>query len=68
MLDLARGQPLQKALDRHGLDLGFYIHRARSINEILPWDVIDNGMKKELLVAQFHKAEPQFEGEWKGEE
>ncbi|MCP5114092.1 MAG: hypothetical protein GY953_24950 [bacterium] len=57
MLDMARGQTLRKALERHGLDLAFYVYRARTVSEILPWDVVDNGMKKELLITQFHKAE-----------
>ena len=64
MLDLARGQTLRKALEHHGLDLDFYIYRARSMSEILPWDVIDNGMKKELLVEQFEKSKASPEDPW----
>ena len=64
MLDMARGQALRSALDRHGLDLDFYIHRIRSIDEILPWDVIDNGMKKKLLVTQFNHSQESPEEPW----
>ena len=64
MQDMARGQTLRKALDRHGLDLDFYIYRARSINEILPWDLVDNGMKKELLVTQFKQSQESPEEPW----
>jgi radical SAM superfamily enzyme YgiQ (UPF0313 family) len=60
MLRVARGQvDLKKALEHEGLDLGFYIHRCRSMDEVLPWDHIDNGMKKDLLVSQYEKAEAQ---------
>jgi radical SAM superfamily enzyme YgiQ (UPF0313 family) len=57
MMRLARGQvDLKKALELEGLDLDFFIHRPRSMDEILPWDHIDNGMKRELLVSQYEKA------------
>jgi radical SAM superfamily enzyme YgiQ (UPF0313 family) len=57
MLRLARGEAdLTKALEPEGLELDFFIHRARSVDETLPWGHIDNGMKKELLVSQYKKA------------
>jgi radical SAM superfamily enzyme YgiQ (UPF0313 family) len=57
MMKLARGQvSLKKALELEGLALDFYIHRSRSIDEVLPWDHIDNGIKKDLLVSQYEKA------------
>ena len=58
MLRMARGEAdLSRALALDGLDLSFYIHRERSLEEILPWDHIDNGMKSELLQTQYRKAE-----------
>lgn len=57
LVHMARGEAdLRRALKDEGLDLDFYIHRARSRDEILPWGHIDNGMKPELLVSQFDKA------------
>jgi radical SAM superfamily enzyme YgiQ (UPF0313 family) len=57
MVRLARGQAdLTKALELEDLDLGFFIHRSRSMDETLPWNHIDNGMKRELLVSQYEKA------------
>ncbi|MEE9179960.1 MAG: radical SAM protein, partial [Vicinamibacteria bacterium] len=58
MLRMARGEAdLSRALALDGIDLSFYIHRERSLDEILPWDHIDNGMKSELLETQYRKAE-----------
>jgi hypothetical protein len=37
------------ALDRFGLSAEFYACRERSTDEILPWDVIDVGVRKEHL-------------------
>jgi radical SAM superfamily enzyme YgiQ (UPF0313 family) len=57
MMRLARGRvDLMKALELEELDLGFFIHRSRSMDETLPWNHIDNGMKRELLVSQYEKA------------
>ena len=57
MLMMARGEAeLSRALARHGLSLDDYVHRARSLDEILPWDHIDNGMKTELLQSQYEKS------------
>jgi len=57
MVMMARGEAdLSQALTRHGLNLDDYVHRARSLDEILPWDHIDNGMKIELLESQYEKA------------
>ena len=58
MLRMARREAdLSRALALDGLDLSFYIHRERPLDEILPWDHIDNGMKSELLETQYRKAE-----------
>ena len=37
------------ALDKFGLSAAFYACRERSTDEILPWDVIDVGVRKEHL-------------------
>jgi radical SAM family uncharacterized protein len=36
-----------------GLDPGFYTHRARSVDEILPWDVVDAGVRKSFLAQDY---------------
>ena len=33
----------------HGIDPAFYAHRERSVEEVLPWDVIDVGVRKQHL-------------------
>jgi len=57
MLSMVREEmKLKQAVERAGLDLDFYIRRPRGLDEILPWGHINNGMKKELLVAQYWKS------------
>ncbi len=36
--------------------LSFYIHRQRSLDEVLPWDHIDNGVRKNFLEKEYLKA------------
>jgi radical SAM superfamily enzyme YgiQ (UPF0313 family) len=57
MLAMARGEAdLRRALALAGLEPAFYLHRARSIDEILPWSHIDNGLRNGLLEDQYQKA------------
>lgn len=46
----------QEAFDECGLDMSFYT-RARDLDEILPWDMIDVGVKKEFLISEAKKAQ-----------
>jgi hypothetical protein len=39
-----------------GIDPTFYANRRRSFDEILPWDHIDYGIKKEFLISECKKA------------
>ncbi len=65
ILSMAReGIELKRAVENAGLDLGFYVRRHRELDEILPWSHIDNGMKEELLVAQYQKAKDAPEVPW----
>jgi radical SAM superfamily enzyme YgiQ (UPF0313 family) len=41
------------AFDLVGLDPAFYTHRERPIDEILPWDHIDAGVKKSFLTEDY---------------
>jgi hypothetical protein len=34
----------------------FYVYRERPLDEILPWDFIDHGIKKTFLIEEYDKA------------
>jgi len=42
------------AFDEAGLDPAFYTHRSRMIEETLPWDHINTGVKKNFLIQDYH--------------
>jgi radical SAM family uncharacterized protein len=46
----------QKAFNDCGLDMEFYANRVREKDEILPWDHISCGVKKEYLLEEKEKA------------
>lgn len=46
----------RELMERFGLDLDFYVYRERDRDEVLPWDVIDIGVKKEFLWREYEKA------------
>ena len=39
-----------------GVDADFYVFRDRSHDAVLPWDIIDGGMKREFFKSEFDKA------------
>ena len=43
------------AVAETGIDADFYIFRDRSQDEVLPWDIIDGGMKSTFFRAEFDK-------------
>ncbi|PYR92945.1 MAG: radical SAM protein [Acidobacteria bacterium] len=43
------------AVAEAGLDAAFYIFRDRSADAVLPWDIIDGGMKSSFFRAEFEK-------------
>ena len=45
-----------KAFDESGLDPAFYANRERPSDELLPWDMIDVGVRKEHLVRERERA------------
>ena len=45
-----------EAMEEAGIDGDFYANRRRDRNEILPWDFIDIGVKKEYLWKEFEKS------------
>ncbi len=44
------------AFSRCGLDLSFYASRERDVSEILPWDMIDMGVRRSLLLREKERA------------
>jgi radical SAM superfamily enzyme YgiQ (UPF0313 family) len=49
------------AVKEAGLDAGFYVFRDRSHDAVLPWDIIDGGMKDAFFRAEADKA---LKAEW----
>ena len=46
----------QAALEAHNLELSFYSHRPRPLEEILPWDHIDTGVRRAYLESEYCKS------------
>jgi radical SAM superfamily enzyme YgiQ (UPF0313 family) len=55
------GGQWRKALADAELDGDFYIYRDRSNDKVLPWSIIDGGMKDNFFRAEFAKSE---KAEW----
>ena len=55
------GQNWRAAVEESGVDGDFYIFRDRSRDEVLPWDIIDGGMKKSFFQSEYDKA---LRAEW----
>jgi len=50
------GQNWRAAVADAGVDADFYIFRDRSRDAVLPWDIIDGGMKAAFFHAEYDKA------------
>jgi radical SAM superfamily enzyme YgiQ (UPF0313 family) len=50
------GQQWRAAVAEAGIDGDFYIFRDRSHDAMLPWDIIDGGMKTAFFQAEFAKS------------
>jgi hypothetical protein len=50
------GQNWRGAVDECGLDADAYVFRDRSRDAMLPWDIIDGGMKKSFFQSEFQKS------------
>jgi radical SAM superfamily enzyme YgiQ (UPF0313 family) len=55
------GSNWRAAVAETGLDADFYIFRDRSGDAVLPWDIIDGGMKTSFFRAEFDKG---LRAEW----
>jgi radical SAM superfamily enzyme YgiQ (UPF0313 family) len=51
----------RKAVADTGIDADFYIFRDRSADAVLPWDIIDGGMKASFFRSEFDKS---LKAEW----
>jgi len=45
-----------KKAEIEGKNISFYAHRQLDFDEILPWDHIDLGLKKEFYIHEYHRA------------
>ena len=50
------GQNWRRAVAEAGIDEAFYLFRDRSRDVVLPWDIIDGGMKASFFQAEYAKA------------
>jgi radical SAM family uncharacterized protein len=46
----------QEAMDNHGLELDWYVHRHRTEHEVLPWDHLSAGLHKDFLWQDWRDA------------
>ncbi len=46
----------EKCFADAGIDMGFYANRKMSLDEVLPWDIIDIGVTKEFLKREYEKS------------
>ena len=51
--DQFRDDAWMQAFAEHGLDPDWYARRARPLDEVLPWDHISVGVKKEFLIQEY---------------
>ncbi|HWI18684.1 MAG TPA: radical SAM protein [Vicinamibacterales bacterium] len=57
----ANGGQWRRAVADTGVDGDFYIYRDRSNDKVLPWSMIDGGMKEPFFRAEFEKS---MNAEW----
>jgi len=50
------GVDLKRGMKATGLDPSFYLFRGRGREEILPWDIIDNGVSKAYYLRELDKS------------
>jgi radical SAM superfamily enzyme YgiQ (UPF0313 family) len=53
---LAAGQGLKAACREAGLDPAFYLHRERGQDELFPWEIIAQGIRREYLRQEYESA------------
>jgi radical SAM superfamily enzyme YgiQ (UPF0313 family) len=53
---LAAGANLRQTCKKAGLDVEFYVNRPRGYNELFPWDIIDQRVRKDYLWYEYRQA------------
>jgi radical SAM superfamily enzyme YgiQ (UPF0313 family) len=56
-LQATRGTDLKRALRETGLDPAFYLFRRREKAELLPWDLVDNGVSKDYFWKELQRSQ-----------
>ena len=56
-LQASQGTDLKRALRASGLDPAFYLFRRRPKDEVLPWDLLDNGVSKDYFWKELVRSE-----------
>jgi hypothetical protein len=46
-----------RAFAKTGLDPDFYAYRQRSTEELLPWEVVNTGVRKRFLVDEYERSQ-----------
>ncbi len=46
-----------RAFAKTGLDPDFYAYRERSADELLPWEVVNTGVRKRFLLAEYERSQ-----------
>jgi radical SAM superfamily enzyme YgiQ (UPF0313 family) len=46
----------RQAVDEIGIDPDFYVLRERRVDEVLPWDIVDRGMKPGFFHSEYQKS------------
>ncbi|MGE0453053.1 MAG: radical SAM protein [Vicinamibacteria bacterium] len=50
------GTDLKRGMKAAGLDPAFYLFRGRGRDEVLPWDIVDNGVSKAYYLRELDKS------------
>ncbi len=50
------GGDWKRALRQTDLNPDFFVYRPRGLDEILPWDFLDHGIRKKFLMREYEKA------------
>ena len=53
--ELAAGKSLKAACREAGLDPAFYVVRERGETEVFPWEVLDNGLRRDYLWQEYRR-------------
>lgn len=55
--ELAAGGNLKQLCKKAALDLDFYVTRQRQEDELFPWELIDQGVRREYLWLEYQRAQ-----------